>query len=163
DAALRAWPSAAALPRSLLVRVSQWRPMHVGCARSRGDAALRAWPSAAALPRIPSRLALFLPPWRSSRCESAAVARVSRLFRRYFMEGKTAADFHAEVLRWFDKYVHGIADRRGFLNGVAKYAVGGVTASGLLEALSPRFAEAQQVAKDDRRIKAQFVEYSSPE
>ncbi len=79
------------------------------------------------------------------------------------MERKTAADFDPEVLRWFDKYVHGFVDRRGFLNGVAKYAVGGVTASMLLEALSPRFAEAQQVAKDDRRISARFVEYASPE
>jgi carboxymethylenebutenolidase len=78
------------------------------------------------------------------------------------MERKTVADFDPEVLRWFDKYVHGVVDRRGFLNGVAKYAVGGVTASMLLDALSPRFAEAQQVAKDDRRINAKFIEYSSP-
>ena len=79
------------------------------------------------------------------------------------MDRKTAADFHPEVLRWFDKYVHGLTDRRGFLNGVAKYAVGGVTASMLLEALSPQFAAAQKVAKDDPRINASFVEYASPE
>ena len=79
------------------------------------------------------------------------------------MERKTAADFHPEVLRWFDKYVHGLTDRRGFLNGVSKYAVGGVTAAMLLEALRPRFAEAQQIAKDDKRIPAKYVEYLSPE
>ncbi|MEO8306390.1 MAG: dienelactone hydrolase family protein [Betaproteobacteria bacterium] len=79
------------------------------------------------------------------------------------MERKTAADFHPEVLRWFDKYVHGLTDRRGFLNGIAKYAVGGVTATMLLEALSPQFAQAQKVAKDDPRINASFVEYASPE
>ena len=49
------------------------------------------------------------------------------------MERKTARDFHPEVLRWFDRYVHGLVDRRGFLNGVAKYAAGGVTASMLLD------------------------------
>jgi carboxymethylenebutenolidase len=79
------------------------------------------------------------------------------------MQFKTAADFHPEVLRWFDRYVHGLTDRRGFLNGVAKYATGGITATMLLDALNPRFAEAQQVAKDDARIKASYVEFASPE
>jgi carboxymethylenebutenolidase len=79
------------------------------------------------------------------------------------MQRKTASDFHPEVLRWFDKYVHGQVDRRGFFNGVAKYAVGGVSASMLLEALSPRFAEAQQIAKDDKRINARYVDYASPD
>jgi carboxymethylenebutenolidase len=79
------------------------------------------------------------------------------------MERKTPRDFHPEVLRWFDLYVHGQVDRRGFLNGVAKYAVGGVTAAMLLESLRPKYAEAQQVAKDDKRIKTRFVEFASPE
>ena len=61
---------------------------------------------------------------------------------------RTAADFHPEVLKLFDKYVHGAIDRRGFLDGAARFAVGGVTAAGLLEALSPNFAAAQQVPQD---------------
>jgi carboxymethylenebutenolidase len=79
------------------------------------------------------------------------------------MPRKTANDFHPEVLRWFDRYVHGQVDRRGFLEGVTRYAVGGVTATMLLEALNPQFALAQQVAKDDRRIIASFVEFASPD
>jgi carboxymethylenebutenolidase len=79
------------------------------------------------------------------------------------MERKTARDFHPEVLRWFNLYVHGEVDRRGFLNGVAKYAVGGVTAAMLFESLQPKFVEAQQIAKDDKRINARFVEFPSPE
>ncbi len=75
---------------------------------------------------------------------------------------KTAADFDPEVLRLFDKYVHGGIDRRGFLDGAAKFAVGGVTAAGLLEALSPKFAEAEQVARTDARIRAETVEFPSP-
>jgi carboxymethylenebutenolidase len=78
------------------------------------------------------------------------------------MQRKKAGDFDPAVLQLFDKYVHGIIDRRGFLNRAAKYAVGGVTASMLLDALNPRFAEAQQVAKDDGRIRARYVEYASP-
>jgi carboxymethylenebutenolidase len=79
------------------------------------------------------------------------------------MPRKTAADFHPEVLRWFNNYVHGETDRRGFLNGVAKYAVGGVTATMLLESLSPNYAEAQQVAPNDARLATKHVEYASPE
>jgi len=49
----------------------------------------------------------------------------------------TADDFDPEVLRLFDPYVHGALDRRGFLDGASRFAVGGVTAAGPLEALSP--------------------------
>jgi carboxymethylenebutenolidase len=73
-------------------------------------------------------------------------------------------ELHPEVWKLFDKYVHGLIDRRGFLDGTAKYAVGGLTAVGILEALSPNYAEAQiQVAATDNRIKGEFVEYPSPE
>jgi carboxymethylenebutenolidase len=74
----------------------------------------------------------------------------------------TAADFHPEVLRLFDKYVHGIIDRRGFLSGAARFATAGVTAAGLLDALSPRFAYAQKVTKDDPRLKTETIQFESP-
>ena len=74
----------------------------------------------------------------------------------------TAKDFDPEVLSLFDKYVHGGIDRRGFLDGAAKFAVGGVTAAGLLEALSPKFAQAQQVPSTDARIRVESVEFASP-
>jgi carboxymethylenebutenolidase len=78
------------------------------------------------------------------------------------MERKQASDFHPEVLRLFDQYVHGLIDRRGFLDRAARFAVNGLTATMLLDALNPRFAEAQQIAKDDARLTASFVEYESP-
>src|SRR5439155_349567 len=68
------------------------------------------------------------------------------------MERKQASDFHPEVLRLFDQYVHGLIDRRGFLERAARFVAGGVTASMLLDSLNPRFAEAQQIAQDDRRL-----------
>jgi carboxymethylenebutenolidase len=77
------------------------------------------------------------------------------------MERKRASDFDPEVLRLFDQYVHGSIDRRGFLERVARYAVNGLTATMLLDALNPRFAEAQQVPKDDPRLGASFVDYDS--
>ena len=70
---------------------------------------------------------------------------------------KTAKDFDPEVLKLFDKFVHGDIDRRGFLSSASKYAVGGVSATMLLEMLSPKFAQAQQIKKDDPRITAKFV------
>jgi carboxymethylenebutenolidase len=79
------------------------------------------------------------------------------------MERKTAADFDPELLILFDAYVHGAVDRRGFLDRARKFAVGGVTAAMLLDALNPKFAEAQQVKTDDPRIKADYVEYDSPQ
>ncbi len=79
------------------------------------------------------------------------------------MERKKASEFDQELLNLFDKYVHGAIDRRGFLDGAAKFAVGGMTAAMLLDALNPKFAAAQQVPKDDKRLKAEFIEYSSPQ
>ena len=78
------------------------------------------------------------------------------------MDRKKASEFDQEVLDLFDKYVHGIVDRRGFLERAARFAVGGVTAAMLLDALSPRFAEAQQIAVDDKRLKTSTLEFESP-
>src|SRR5499427_2525080 len=79
------------------------------------------------------------------------------------MERKKASDFHPEVLKLFDGYVHGMLTRRDFLDGATKYAVGGFTAAAMLESLRPNYAWAQQVAKDDPRIKAEYVTYPSPQ
>lgn len=78
------------------------------------------------------------------------------------MARKTANDFHPDVLKLFDSYVHGEASRRDFLLGAAKYAVAGVSAAGLLDALTPRFADAQQVSPNDSSIKVTYKEFPSP-
>jgi carboxymethylenebutenolidase len=77
------------------------------------------------------------------------------------MNRKTAHDFDQELLILFDAYVHGVIDRRTFLDRAGKYAVGGVTAAMLLGQLSPSFA-AEVVKKDDARIKAELLEFDSP-
>lgn len=79
------------------------------------------------------------------------------------MERKKASDYPPEVLKLFDGYVHGALSRRDFLERAAKYAVGAFTATAMLESLKPNFAWAQQVAKDDPRIRAQYLEYDSPQ
>ena len=79
------------------------------------------------------------------------------------MERKKATDFPQELLNLFDKYVHGDIGRRDFLDGAQKFAVGGLTAMGIWESLRPNYAWAQQVPKDDRRIKAEYATVPSPE
>jgi carboxymethylenebutenolidase len=78
------------------------------------------------------------------------------------MERKKASDFPPEVLKLFDGYIHGRMSRRDFLDRAAKYAAGGVTAATMLESLRPNYAFAQQVAKDDARIKTEYLTYNSP-
>ena len=79
------------------------------------------------------------------------------------MKRKKASDFDQGLLDLFDLYVHGGVSRRQFLDRAKVFAVGGVTAAGLLEALSPRYAEAQQIANDDDRLETDYVEYDSPQ
>lgn len=75
------------------------------------------------------------------------------------MTRKQASDFPPEVMDLFNKYVHGGMTRRDFLDRAAKFAVGGFTAAAMLEALKPNYAYAQQVARDDGRIRAEYVSY----
>jgi carboxymethylenebutenolidase len=79
------------------------------------------------------------------------------------MERKKASDFPQELLNLFDMYVHGDIDRRAFLDGAKKFAAGGLTAAAILESLQPNYAWAQQVPKDDARIKAEYATVHSPQ
>jgi len=73
----------------------------------------------------------------------------------------TTADFHPEVLGLFDRYVHGLIDRREFLRGTGAI-VGTAAAAGVLSALAPQFAAAQQVKPEDPRIQVSRVDFDSP-
>ena len=77
------------------------------------------------------------------------------------MTKKTAKDFDPQTLKLFDQYVHGDISRREFLSRAAKYTVAGVTALTVLQALTPKFVEAQQIKADDGRLKTEFIEIPS--
>src|SRR5260370_29097064 len=79
------------------------------------------------------------------------------------MERKQASDFPQELLNLFDRYVHGDIARREFLDGAKKFATGGLTATAIFESLRPNYAWAQQVAKDDSRIKTEYATVPSPQ
>src|SRR5262245_39829414 len=59
-----------------------------------------------------------------------------------------------EAIELYNRYIHGEITRRAFLSGAKRLAIGGLTAAAIVEALMPKYAEAQQVAKTDDRIKA---------
>src|SRR6266446_2148894 len=82
---------------------------------------------------------------------------------RGYMERKKAADYPQELLNLFDRYIHGDIDRRDFLDGAKKFATGGLTATAIFESLRPNYAWAQQVAKDDSRIKTESATVPSPQ
>jgi carboxymethylenebutenolidase len=75
---------------------------------------------------------------------------------------KKASDYPQELLDLFDTYVHGNIDRRTFLEGAQKFATATVTATMIWESLRPNYAWADQVPKDDARIKTEYVTIPSP-
>jgi carboxymethylenebutenolidase len=78
------------------------------------------------------------------------------------MERKKASDFPQELLNLFDHYVHGEIGRREFLDGAKKFASVGMSATAIWESLRPNYAWAEQVPKDDSRIKTESVTVQSP-
>ncbi|MBZ5659814.1 MAG: dienelactone hydrolase family protein [Acidobacteriia bacterium] len=68
-----------------------------------------------------------------------------------------------EAVELYNLFIHGVISRRAFLDNVQKFAVGGLAASAIIEALMPKYAEAQQVSRTDERIKASYVTIPSPQ
>src|SRR5467141_1999030 len=79
------------------------------------------------------------------------------------MQRMKASDFPQEVLNLFDRYVHGGIGRREFLDRASKYAVGGMTAAAMFEALRPNFLLGEVIPATDSRIKGSDVTYPSPQ
>lgn len=79
------------------------------------------------------------------------------------MERKVASDYPQELLDLFHEYQHGDISRRSFLDGAAKFAVGGLTVAAIFEGLRPNYAWAQQIPADDKRIKVGYETVQSPE
>jgi carboxymethylenebutenolidase len=74
----------------------------------------------------------------------------------------TSKDFDPRILRLFDGYVHGKLSRRDFIERAAGFTAAGVSAAGILAALSPDYALAEQVDPDDASISTSYKKYASP-
>src|SRR5499426_827276 len=68
----------------------------------------------------------------------------------------------AEAVELYNRFIHGEIDRRAFLRGAERFAVTGLTAAAIVEALMPNYALGQQVRKDDERIKGSYETIPSP-
>src|SRR5262245_20276032 len=105
------------------------------------------------------------PPWLSQFVLQPArhVPETPSHLKGAGMERKVADDFPQELLDLFHEYQHGDITRRSFLDRASKFAVGGLTVTGIWESLRPNYAWAQQVAPDDKRIKVSSETVQSPQ
>ena len=78
------------------------------------------------------------------------------------MSSKQRRTVPPEAVELYNKYIHGEISRRSFLNGAKKFAVAGLTAGAIVDALMPDYAMGQQIARDDERIRADYVTLPSP-
>src|ERR1700746_1034874 len=62
----------------------------------------------------------------------------------------------------YNLFIHGEISRRDFMDGLQRFAVGGLAVATLIEALMPNYALGQQVSKTDDRIKASYETVPSP-
>lgn len=68
----------------------------------------------------------------------------------------------SEAVELYNLFIHGVISRRAFMDGVQKFAVGGLAVTALIEALMPNYALGQQVSKTDDRIKTSYETVPSP-
>jgi len=78
------------------------------------------------------------------------------------MEEKKIPRLPNELIQLYNVYIHGGMTRREFFDATKKFAVGGLTAAAIVEALMPNYALGQQVAKDDKSLKTQYETVQSP-
>ncbi len=71
-------------------------------------------------------------------------------------------DINQEVFDLYDDFAHNRLDRRGFVEKLSLYAVGGLTVSALMSFLMPDYHGAIQVRSDDARLKSEYITYPSP-
>lgn len=79
------------------------------------------------------------------------------------MSAKEKRTVPPQAIELYNQYIHGEISRRAFLSGAKKFAVAGLTASAIVEALMPDYAMGQMIARDDERIRAEYVTVPSPE
>jgi carboxymethylenebutenolidase len=78
------------------------------------------------------------------------------------MEPTTKSKLPREAVQLYNLFIHGEISRRDFVEGVKRFAIGGLTAAVVIDALMPNYAQGQQVSKTDDRIKATYETVPSP-
>jgi len=68
-----------------------------------------------------------------------------------------------DAVELYNLFIHGVIGRRAFMDGVKRFAVGGLTTAAIIDALMRNYAQGQQVSKTDDRIKASYETIPSPQ
>src|SRR5213593_3876045 len=79
------------------------------------------------------------------------------------MEPTKTPKLPPELVQLYNVYIHGGMTRREFFDATKKFAVGGLTAAAIVEALMPNYVLGQQVPKDDKRLKTEYATVPSPQ
>jgi carboxymethylenebutenolidase len=69
----------------------------------------------------------------------------------------------SEAIELYNLFIHDVISRRAFMDGLQRFAVGGLAVATIMEMLMPNYAAAQQVSKTDDRIKASYETIPSPQ
>jgi carboxymethylenebutenolidase len=69
----------------------------------------------------------------------------------------------SEAIELYNLFIHDEISRRAFMDGVQRFAIGGLAATAIIEALMPNYALGQQVSKTDDRIKSTYEIVPSPQ
>ena len=75
----------------------------------------------------------------------------------------TTPKLPSAAIELYNRFIHGEINRRDFMDGVQRFATGGLAAAAIVEALMPNYALGQQVSKTDDRIKATYETIPSPQ
>src|SRR5262245_21248611 len=75
----------------------------------------------------------------------------------------TRQQLPAEAIEAYNLYIHGELDRRSFFDRINKITASAVAATGMVEALMPNYAAAQQVPPTDARLKTEYATVPSPQ
>jgi carboxymethylenebutenolidase len=66
------------------------------------------------------------------------------------------------AIELYNLFIHGEIGRRDFMDGLQRFATGGMAVAALAEALMPNYTLGQQVAPTDNRIKGSYETVPSP-
>jgi carboxymethylenebutenolidase len=68
-----------------------------------------------------------------------------------------------EAVQLYNLFIHGEISRRDFMEGVQRFAIGGLTVAAIVESLMPNYALGQQVSTTDNRIGTSYETLESPQ
>src|ERR1700722_18301247 len=69
----------------------------------------------------------------------------------------------SEAIQLYNLFIHGEITRRDFMDGIKRFAIGGLAMTAILDALMPNYAAAQQIARNDERLKTSYETVPSPQ